>query len=691
MAPSDFPTAAPAPVPVDPALDAQLRLAAINMQHGIRSTREDAERILLKNAANAATYLVAVLGTEPPFGGTVATGRIALLCAAMRAREALPKLLTLIQQGALKNADDQRALVARSIAELVDGRDAFDDHVKNTIDILAKDPDRFVRAFAAQAFAAVGDAASIARLTALLNDKDQWVRERATFAKVKYDEQTRAAAAAAAPSTDGGLDFAALAAQAQQQGGTLKAWLDDLSDPRISVRDAAVVALVKVGGEAVPHLLEKLQQPVVRAKIGAALALHHLHPPEAMVPLLLAATSARGTQEDVELRAIALRALAECLLAEQVMRTNSADPFATPTNIDEQTAALVSVENTLLHELVPMSRDPDRFVRAAALLCLGRINHRIAMGAVILALRDEKDPYVLESLAIPLSEGFRSDDSRYVPTLLQIYQTQTRLPRALREALLIAFARSEVTQEAMARDVNGPTEATRKNAIALLENLYTDVDIPDLFVLDDILRRVDDLHPEVRVAAASFLARYLEAGMSGAVGILQKAVKNHERTVQLLCLEALRKHDTDESLQALQSIAQTHTDTAVAARAQELLQNWQPQHQTWAFVAKSLPNEDKNPQTAASTSSATTQTSSSFSAAATTTTTSAATPPKPSRVRAVFSENNDAGGVVEAKVPTATIVEAKIPVSAHAQPTPAQPTTPKPDAPATDGAKSETP
>src|SRR5690606_2361035 len=100
-----------------------------------------------------------------------------------------------------------------------------------------------------------------------------------------------------------------------------------------------------------------------------------------------------------------------------------------------------------------------------------------------------------------------------------------RAAPALREAILIALSRIAIetpglrvrVRHRVRREVSGPTAAVRKASLALLERLFSDDDPPPLPVLDEALIRLTDNHPEVRIVAASFLARHLEPGFTGAV------------------------------------------------------------------------------------------------------------------------------------------------------------------------------
>src|SRR5688572_757356 len=309
-------------------MDSDLRAAAQKLASPLRTEREAAEAVLISARDRAIPFLVEGLtnGQGVP--------RAALLVGALKARDALPALYTHVEKGTLTG--DDKPFVARALAEILDGRDAFDDRARAAPERLAADDDRYTRAFAAQAFGSLGDLRSKARVQALASDKDTWVREKANAVLSRLAE-TEAAA------LDTVTDFAALVERAEAEGGALKPFLDDLGDARRAVRDSAVAELVRTGPKAVPFLIDRLNQPQTRARIGAAAALGRLQSTEAAGPLLIAATAPAQSADEVELRAVALRSLANCL---------------------------TGTEEGLAQSILPLARDPDRFVRAAALLSL---------------------------------------------------------------------------------------------------------------------------------------------------------------------------------------------------------------------------------------------------------------------------------------------------------------------------------
>jgi HEAT repeat protein len=547
-------------------MDETLRAAAFGLMSPDRAEREAGESVVIAARSAAVPALIEVLQhaarSAPGALPHSPVARSALLVGALRARDAVPAMCAVVRAGRL--AGDDGAFVARALAEILDGRDAFDDDIRATLEALSTSPDMYTRAYAAEAYGALADLRSRARVQALATDAAPWVRERAQAVLMRLaDADARTAADAVSLA-----DFAVLVEDADRSGGALRPFLDDLGDERRAVRDAAVNELVKAGRFAVPYLIERLNQPQARARIGAATALGRLQPPEAAGPLLIAATTTPHTADERELRPIALRALANCL---------------------------TGMEEGLAPSLLPLAADPDRFTRAAALLCLGRLADRRGMRAVVAAILED-DPFVVESAAVALSEGIREEDGDLVRPLLVALAKRPAPRLAVREAILVALSRIAIDEPAwrvrarhrVRREIDGGTASMRKAAIVLLERMYTGDDPPPLSVVDELLERLEDTHPEVRVVAASFLASHLKPGFTGAAARLRLAIERGERTVSLLCLEALARHRT-ELARGVVDASTRSSDDAVASRARTLLQAWPESVPEWHFSRRPSP------------------------------------------------------------------------------------------------------
>jgi HEAT repeat protein len=614
-----------------------LRAAALRLTSPDRAEREAGEGALVAARDAAVPALVELLHdvvvAAPGALSYSPVARAALLLGALRARAAVPALCAVVRAGRL--VGDDGAFVARSLAEILDGRDAFDDDVRAALEALSSSTDMYTRAYAAEAYGAVADLRSRARIHALASDAAPWVRERAQSVLMRLADIDAKMAA----DTVSLADFAALVDEADRTGGALRPFLDDLNDERRAVRDAAVNELVKAGRAAVPFLIERLNQPQVRARTGAAIALGRLQPPEAAGPLLIAATTTTHTAEDRELRPIALRALANCL---------------------------TGLEEGLAPSILPLAGDPDRFTRAAALLCLGRLSDRRGMRAVVAAILED-DPLVVESAAVALSEGVREEDGDLVRPLLVALAKRPPPRVAVREAILIALSRILIDAPAwrvrvrrrVRRELQGGSASMRKAAIVLLERMYSDDDPPPLSVVDDVLGCLEDEHRDVRIVAASFLARHLPPGMTGAAARLRTAIEGGDRIVSLSGIDALVRHHT-EAARVVVAAASNAVDEVVATQARAALSAWGTCAAEWRFTPRRergvgdpspgapprpalTPSSQRSPPRAAANTPRSSSSAPSSSPAA-----SASVSPRPSRVRPAEKDAD----VVEARDPS---------------------------------------
>jgi HEAT repeat protein len=594
----------------------QIRDAVTKLNDADKAVRDAAMGAVLQARERAVPALIEVLAAP---GAPVAV--VALLLAALKARAGIPRLVELVHKGVLDI--DSRAVVARAFAELMDGREAFDTEAKAAVLALSRDDNPTTRALSVKALHALGDGDSEERLTAMAATDPELATRKAALDACKAMRAVRAESEAA--HEDGAVAFDLEAAvhglsSAHGEATEHKALLMMLRDPRWGTRahavdEATALASGPKRAEIVAVLVDLLAGSHVGARIGAAQALARIAAPAAARALLdvVLHTPSASNEDEQQLRAIGLKALACCL-------DGSEAGFA--------------------QALLPMVRDADPFVRAGALLCLGRLADRAGARAATAALTDPHD-HVVEAAAVALSEGTREEDRDLVLPLLAVLGGSPSPRMAVREAILLALSRINI--EATSVEDAGPTAADhnasaialrlrhrvrpsvlamtanlRRTAIAILERSYTSDDPAPLGIVDDILSRLADEHAEVRLLAASFLARHLEPGMTAAVEKIEDALDRDERSVSLLCLEALRRHDTNKAMAALRACADD-LDEQLAARAKELLVGFEPKTKEWVAPSAAVPFKPERR--------------------------------KPSRVRAV--RNSDAAEAVEAKDPPA--------------------------------------
>lgn len=661
------------------AADAVLLLANDN-----EAERDRALLVLAADKRAATTALVAAL---PRPQASSHFSRMVLLLAAFEARDAVGALLDLLERGTL--GFDDRAVVARALGELVDDRHRHDARLKRQAIALARDLMAPTRASIVPALAAIGDVAAVDELRRLaVADGDAEVKRRAAAALaaspapsnsavVPSTKAPPSAASAATPSPTTStsapsssaapppgavfVDFAAMlaassgspasapataarASSAVPEGGLVfdieamvkaqqaasppstpspplspdEQRIARLRDPRWTERAKAIDDVVARGREIVPLLVERLGQDTA-ARMGICLALSRLQAPEAVSGLLLLATAEARTADERDVQTVALKALANCL---------------------------TGAEQGISAPLLPLLRNNDPFVRAGAVLCLGRLADRVGPRAATLLLANDADVDVKKAAAVALAESVREEDVDLVPAWLGALQAVPRPPVEGQEALLVALARVDIASgpqnapwRVRARHrvrslVFGATASLRRLAVTVLDRCYADDDPPPVWVVADVLSRLADPSADVRVVAAAFVARFLEPGFTGAVSRLEDALEKDERTVSLLCLEALRRHDTPLAKAALAAAADSDPDAEVRAKAASLLVGFSPASAEWTPASSASASSAAAPAPAAANASSSTASPQPPAAAH-------APPTAPRRVRPASAGNSD--------------------------------------------------
>ncbi|MDP2344088.1 MAG: HEAT repeat domain-containing protein [Deltaproteobacteria bacterium] len=611
--------------------------AVQKLSHDDEAERDRALSVLMLDKRGAIHALIAALkGPMAP----KALPRMVLLLAAFEAKDAVPVLLDLLDKGTLDY--DQRGAIARALGELVEARHAKDARLRRHALALSAELLAATRAAVLPVLLAIGDDGCDERLKIMAAvDNDNEVKSRARTALIELRNRrppTPVASAKPASSSsskskelpDGAMaiDFAALMsssssgdmpmppghkvpegglafdfeAMVKQQPAAVssssssassgraaapldpkEALLQRLRDQRWTERAKAIEEVVARGHEMVPLLVERLG-PDTQARMGICLALAQLQATEAASALLMVATSEARTSEERDVQAVALKALANCL-------TGTEEGVAGP--------------------LLPLLRSPDPFVRAGAVVCLGRLADRVGARAATLLLASDPDDEVRKAAAIAVSESVREDHEDLVAPLLATLTAVPRPPAEGQEAILIALARIEVTQVALKVRIRhrvrplvfGVTASQRRLAITVLDRCYSDEDPPPVWVIEDVLDRTGDPSPETRLVAASFVARFLEPGFTNAVSRLEDALDRGERGVSLLVLDALHRHDTPLARAALQAVADGDPDEDVKARAQVLLLGFTPKSSEWSSSARERVDAEAPPAPRAPTGS----------------------------------------------------------------------------------------
>jgi HEAT repeat protein len=573
--------------------------------------RDAALGTLLADKAAAVSALTSALGASSSMPAKRFVQSVRLV-SAFGGTQAVPVLLDALDRGTL--GLDERGAVADALADLVDARHRSDARLKRHALVLSKELLASVRKATVAILTCIGDVDAEARLSAMAAaDSDPNIRRHAADAvallRAHRAQATPPAAIAQAHAgiPEGGLaiDFEAMLSGASSSpasssssaahpdlpaGGMVfdleqmvgqhtarvaaagpvappapplderEVLLQRLREPRWIERQKAVDAVVARGKELVPQLIERLG-PDTAARMGICLALSKLQAPEAASSLLMVATSDAHSQEERDLQAVALKALAH---------------------------SLTGTEEGIAGPLLPLLKSPDPFVRAGAIVCLGRLADRIGARAAAVMLASDPDVEVKKAAAIAISESVREDHTELVLPLLATLSALPSPPAEGVEAILIALTRIDLDDVAVRvrvrhrvrRLVFGMTAAQRRLAITVLDRCYDDVDLPPVWVIDDVLNRLGDKAADVRIIAAAFIARFLPAGHPDAVRRLEDALDRGERSVSLMSCDALRRHDTAVAHAAL-TAATTDPDEAVAAHAQALVMGFTPRSSEW--------------------------------------------------------------------------------------------------------------
>jgi HEAT repeat protein len=182
-----------------------------------------------------------------------------------------------------------------------------------------------------------------------------------------------------------------------------------LTSPDPTLRDAAAVALAKIGEAAVPSLRLMLQFSAPETVAAAVGALAFIGPPAAATAPELEALAARSPQA---LRLACAAALARVTgdprrgLPVLLEALGGRDPQARKTAA-EKISELREAAHPALRDLLRCTTDPDGEVRAAAVLTLGRIRapHSDTVPHIIARLNDPVAEVRYNSIVVLASYG----------------------------------------------------------------------------------------------------------------------------------------------------------------------------------------------------------------------------------------------------------------------------------------------
>ncbi|MEM7402578.1 MAG: hypothetical protein AAF310_00970 [Myxococcota bacterium] len=468
---------------------------------------------------------------------TTRSGRVARVLAGLGARQALPLLR---QFAADSNIDlSERAHIVLALAELLDGRDAFDEATGQTLDLLQRDASHVIRALVVYAWEQIGGTGAKQAIAKLCNDPHAWVRRRAHFALARY-----------AIAADASAEQEALCLQVQ----TL---LLQAERHQIGNKDIAL-QLQQLGHQAAPILAHFLPHCCLATRLQIIDVLGRFgHPQAAAALLMLAVEASSKSREGMQETAASLRALVNCLTGQ---------------------------ETGMLKQLLLLAKRQNTHVRAAALLCMGRLMNKqkgTASMKIVVANLLHPDKQVQQAAAVALSEGFRSWHQPLLNDLLQIYE-QPPSSVVAREAILIALSRvllsddargHRALQQALLQELQTNNRNCRLLSLVLLTRLYTPNRQLKINDARRIAARLTDASADVRINAAKLLLCSMPAGMSGLVPTVRHAISQAQPAELALLLRLLHRTATAQAKQVLQQVALLD-NVATKQLAAKLLADW---------------------------------------------------------------------------------------------------------------------
>ncbi|MEM7495240.1 MAG: HEAT repeat domain-containing protein [Myxococcota bacterium] len=470
------------------------------------------------------------------------SGQIARALSAFGVREALSVLRGLVPRQRIPLPERAQMLLA--CAELVDGRDAFDEQTVRMLKRLERDSSHIIRGLVVHLWDCIGGVPAKEPLRHLRGDAHPWVARRAALALAGLQLATSLSAEQAALCER----VRALARQAMDSS--------QAADPLDLTRE-----LVALDAQVAPVLALLLGHCDGAVQESMVRALRQLPCEQATFPLLMTAVDAAArtsgdtavrrdainrvsTNGDTNLAALSLRALAACLTGR---------------------------EQGLRGAFVELARHSRPSIRAGALMCLGRIASKddAAMATIIDGLTDV-DREVQQAAAVALSEGFRPGvHARSIPRLAELYVKALSLE--VREAILVALSRGDLSdvanratlRTALLRDVDVANTNCRLAALVLLRRV--EGDLLSAAEAARVASRLLDVDQGVRVAAAALLALRAPVGANVLVPAARRALAQGGAVETEPLLRVLTRVNTPQARGVMRQIA-----LVGEARAQQL-------------------------------------------------------------------------------------------------------------------------
>ena len=407
-----------------------------------------------------------------------------------------------------------------------------------------KDKEADVRQAVARPLGQVGDARAVEPVLAALNDEDWHMREAAARALDALDWK---------PVNDIQRALRAIALKQWEEAASLRAAavgplvaVLGRSLEQLTTIEAAVKALVQIGGEAVGPLIVTLKNEDWRVRQATAKALGKLGDARAVEPLIAALRD-----NDHNVRAKAAEALGD------IGDPRAVKPLIAALNDEHGFVQIMAVRGLgkiadpgAVEPLIDRLNDESWDVRREAVEALAKIADPRTIGPVIAALRDN-DSHVRAEAVVALGE---IGDPRAVQPLVAALTRNDECGYVQHRALeaLTKIADPGAVEPLIARLNHWDTLGRQKAVEALAK-------IADPRAVEPLIARLNDKSAFVRQKAVEALAKIADPRAVEPLTLALKDVYPDVRKTAAGALDALGWHPKDETQQALYTAAAQST------------------------------------------------------------------------------------------------------------------------------------
>jgi len=340
---------------------------------------------------------------------------------------------------------------------------------------------------------------------------------------------------------------------------------------------AGNVAAGAIDRALVPRLatfLERDRDPFVRALVCRALARIGGGAARDAIVVALADSDAHVREAAWKALDPADDELAIPLLTQIVESSRGPDPRAMALHALRAIAARAGGPVALPASAIAFaSKDPDRYVRAAAARAAAFLPDRSRARELVIPALDDDEGWVRESAAHGAAEGFAPIDRPALPQLCDALAfaredaTRLHLLRAL-ASICARPAAEDRSLVGIARGMLSASDAGVRAAALLL--VGTIAPEGDSALCDDLAIRLSDERPEIRGASARLLADLAPQGRTQLIAKLEAAVAQGDPPMRRSIARALRRIGGRATEPLLRQLSQD-PEIAVARAAAEAL------------------------------------------------------------------------------------------------------------------------